>query len=145
MLVGWREKMSIDPSEIARATGYWAQYAAGLNAEDVKMFKVWGLTPEAAQSYTVQGFADLLKKHGPLWVASAEPGPHIRVVTGMVGDGTATGTLVYINDPWEQGMTSFKPSNRGSRYTETYQRFVEKQETLGRQEIKLQGIYVAHN
>ncbi|MEW5918517.1 MAG: papain-like cysteine protease family protein, partial [Gemmatimonadota bacterium] len=30
MLVGWREQMSIDPSEIARATGYWAQYAAGL-------------------------------------------------------------------------------------------------------------------
>ena len=145
MLVGWRDQMSIDPSEIARATGYWAQYANGLHPEDVTMFKVWRLTPEAAQTYTVLGFADLLKKHGPLWVASAEPGPHIRVVTGMVGDGTPTGTLVYINDPWEQGMASFRPGNRGSRYTETYQRFVEKQNELGRREITLQGIYVAHN
>ncbi|HJU73576.1 MAG TPA: papain-like cysteine protease family protein [Gemmatimonadaceae bacterium] len=145
MLVGWRDKMSIDPSAIARATGYWAQYAQGLHAEDGNMFKVWRLTPEPAQTYTVQGFADLLRKHGPLWVASAEPGPHIRVVTGMVGDGTPTGTLVYINDPWEQGMQTFRADNRGSRYTETYQRFVEKQSELGRREINLQGIYVAHN
>lgn len=145
MLVGWRDQMSIDPSEIARATGYWAQYADGLHPEDIRMFKVWRLTPEAAQTYTVPGFADLLKKHGPLWVASAEPGPHIRVVTGLVGDGTPTGTLVYINDPWEQGMQAFRPGNRGSRYTETYQRFVEKQSELGRREITLQGIYVAHN
>jgi len=144
MVVGWRDRISVDPSEIARATGYWAQYAAGLNAEDTQMFKVWRLTPEAAQTYTVAGFADLLKRHGPLWVASAEPGPHIRVVTGLVGDGTAAGTLVYINDPWELGMASFHLPNRGSQYTESYQRFVEKQESLGRQEIKQQGIYVAH-
>jgi hypothetical protein len=145
MLVGWRDKMSVDPSEIARATGYWAQYANGLHAEDTQMFRVWRLTPEAAQTYTVEGFADLLRRHGPLWVASAEPGPHVRVVTGMVGDGTATGTLVHICDPWEQGMAAFRMPNHGSRYTETYQRFVDKQNTLGRQEMRLQGIYVAHN
>lgn len=145
MVVSWRDKVSVDPSEIARANGYWAQYAAGLHPEDVSMFKTWRLTPEAAQSYTVTGFADLLRKHGPLWVASAEPGPHIRVVTGLVGDGTPEGTLVYINDPWEQGMAAFRLPNKGSRYTETYQRFVEKQEQLARRESTLQGIYVAHN
>ena len=145
MLVSWRDRISIDPSAIASATGYWAQYAAGLHPEDTQMFRVWRLTPEAAQSYTVQGFADLLKRHGPLWVASAEPGPHVRVVTGMVGDGTPSGTIVHVNDPWEQGMVAFRMPNRGAQYTETYQRFVEKQETLGRQEIALQGIYVAHN
>lgn len=145
MLVSWRDRISIDPSQIASATGYWAQYAAGLHPEDTQMFRVWRLTPETAQSYTVQGFADLLKRHGPLWVASAEPGPHVRVVTGMVGDGTPSGTIVHINDPWEQGMVAFRTPNQGAQYTETYQRFVEKQETLGRQEIALQGIYVAHN
>jgi hypothetical protein len=62
----------------------------------------------------------------------------------LVGDGTAAGTLVHINDPWELGMASFHLPNRGSQYTESYQRFVEKQESLGRQEIKQQGIYVAH-
>jgi len=145
MVVGWRDHISVDPSEIARATGYWAQYASGLDAEDTNMFSVWRLKAEAAQTYTVAGFADLLKRHGPLWVASAEPGPHIRVVTGMVGDGTPTGTLVHVNDPWESGMTSFRLPNRGSQYTESYQRFVEKQESLGRQEIRKQGIYVAHS
>jgi hypothetical protein len=145
MLVSWRDKVSVDPSEIARANGYWAQYAAGLHPEDVGMFRTWRLTPEPAQSYTVAGFADLLRKHGPLWVASAEPGPHIRVVTGIVGDGSPGGTLVYISDPWEQGMAAFRLPNSGSRYTETYQRFVEKQERLARRESALQGIYVAHN
>ena len=145
MLVSWRDRISIDPSEIARANGYWAQYAAGLHPEDVGMFNTWRLKPEPAQSYTVGGFAELLRRHGPLWVASAEPGPHIRVVTGMVGDGTPGGTLVHVNDPWEQGMTAFRTPNAGSRYTETYQRFIEKQEQLARRESRLQGIYVAHN
>jgi papain like cysteine protease AvrRpt2 len=145
MLVAWRDRISIDPSQIAQAAGYWAQYAAGLHPEDTQMFKVWRLKPETAQTYTVEGFADLLRTHGPLWVASAEPGPHIRVVTGMVGDGTPTGTLVHINDPWAQGMKVFSLPNAGSQYTETYQKFVEKQGTLGHQERALQGIYVAHN
>ena len=63
----------------------------------------------------------------------------------MVGDGTPGGTLVHVNDPWEQGMTTFRTPNAGSRYTETYQRFIEKQEQLARRESRLQGIYVAHN
>lgn len=145
MLAGWRDRMSIDPSQIASATGYWAQYAAGLHPEDTTMFRAWRLTPEPSTSYTVAGFAALLRRHGPLWVASAEPGPHIRVVTGMVGDGTPNGTLVYINDPWETGMAAFRLPNSGAQYSETYQRFVEKQETLARQESALHGIYVAHN
>ena len=42
------------------------------------------------------GLRKLLETYGPLWVASAEPlaGDHIRVVTGMAGDGTAHGTNV---------------------------------------------------
>lgn len=145
MLVGWRDQMSIDPSEIARATGAWAAYASGLNAEDVSVFPVWGMVPEPAQCYTVQGFYDLLNTYGPLWVASAEPGPHIRVVTGMTGDGSPDGTTLFINDPWETGMATFRLPNAGARYTETYSQFVQKQETLARQESNLRGaIYVAH-
>lgn len=145
MIVGWAEQMSIDPSEIARATGYWAQYQSGLSPEDVTVMNVWGFEPAPLQTLTVQGFADLLRSRGPLWVASAEPGPHIRVATGMQGDGTPDGTLVHINDPWEQGMTSFRPSNRGSQYTETYRQFVEKQSRLARQEMRIDApVYVAY-
>ena len=144
MLVGWRDRISIDPAEIARANGYWAQYKQGLHPEDTSMFQTWGLTPEHAQTYTVQGFAELLERFGPLWAASAEPGPHIRVVTGIAGDGTAAGTTLFINDPWEAGMKTFRLPNHGSQYTETYEEFVRKQSELGHREMQLQGIYVAH-
>jgi hypothetical protein len=41
-------------------------------------------------------------------------------------------------------MTSFRMPNNGSRTSETYQQFVEKQERLARQEMRVQGIYVVH-
>ena len=145
MLVGWRDKVSINPEEIANAIGYWKQYEQGLEPEDTTMFKYWGLKSENPQSYTVQGFANLLQDYGPLWVASAEPGPHIRVVTGIVGDGTPKGTLVYINDPWQEGMTTFSLPNTGSQYTETYEKFEEKQHSLAISERDIESaIYVAH-
>jgi hypothetical protein len=143
MLVAWRGNMSVDPSQIAAAAGAWAQYRDGLAPEDTSIFPIWGMQAEPAQSYTVEGFYRLLDTWGPLWVASAEPGPHIRVVTGMSGDGTPDGTMLYINDPWERGMTEFRLPNAGAQYTETYRQFVDKQETLARQEMRVQGIYVA--
>jgi hypothetical protein len=143
MLVGWRDNISIDPSEIAAAIGYWQQYKGGLDKEDTTMFKAWGLTPEPVQTYTVAGFRRLLEQYGPLWVASAEPGPHIRVVTGISGDGSPDGTNVYINDPWEKGMATFKMPNKGSQYPETYTAFERKQRALAIEE-SAGGIYVAH-
>ncbi len=145
MIVGWRDQICIDPSEIPRATGHWAQYQNGLSPEDVSVMNVWGFVPEPPQSYMIEAFADLLRYYGPLWVASAEPGPHIRVVTGIKGDGTPDGTILYINDPWEQGMTSFRATNRGSQYTETFRQFEQKQATLATQERNIAApIYIAH-
>ncbi len=143
MLVAWRDRMSVDPSEIARAAGAWAQYQAGLAPEDASIFPVWGLVPEPAQTYTIQGFADLLQRYGPLWVAGAVPGPHIRVVIGISGDGSPDGTIVHIHDPWERGMTTFRLPNAGARYTETYRQFEATQAALARQEMSVNGIYVA--
>jgi hypothetical protein len=145
MIVGWRDQMSVDPAEVARASGHWAQYRTGLLPEDASVFPVWGMAHEEGQSYTVQAFYDMLNRYGPLWVASAEPGPHIRVVTGMRGDGTPDGTTLFINDPWERGMATFRLPNAGAQYTETYTQFVQKMETLARTELHVQGIYVAHN
>jgi Papain-like cysteine protease AvrRpt2 len=149
MIVAWRDKVSVDPSEIARADGYWAQYAAGLAPEDTTIFKTWGLEPETAQSYTVQAFRSLLETWGPLWTGGllktgGLPTPHIRVVAGIEGDGTPDGTRVHILDPWEPGMVAFKLPNAGGRYTETYAEYERNQATLGQQEQAVQGIYVAH-
>lgn len=145
MIVGWRDQMSVDYTEIVRGAGYWQQYQQGLNIEDHAAHSMWGLVPESPQSYTVEGFADLLRNYGPLWVASAEPGGHVRVVTGMQGDGTPDGTTLYINDPWEQGMTSFRVNNQGSQITETYIQFVKKQAALADRTSRLpDAIFVSH-
>jgi hypothetical protein len=143
MLVAWRDRMSVDPSEIARAAGAWAQYQNGLAPEDTSIFPVWGMVPEPAQTYTIPAFANLLQQYGPLWVANAVPGPHIRVVTGINGDGTPDGTIVHINDPWERGMAAFRMPNAGAQYTETYRQFEATQAALARQEMAVNGIYVA--
>jgi hypothetical protein len=144
MIVAWRDKVSVDPAQIAAADGYWAQYRDGLAPEDTKIFETWRLVPEAAQSYTVEGFRSLLETWGPLWTAAAVPGPHIRVVAGIEGDGTPTGTRLHILDPWEPGMAAFKLPNAGGRYSESYAEYEAKQATLGLQEQTVQGIYVAH-
>ena len=146
MIVGWRERMSINPAEIARADGYWAQYnTAGLDPQDRRVMSTWGFVAENPQSYTIEGFVSLLRRYGPLWIATQELGPHIRVVTGIHGDGTPDGTILHINDPWEQGMTTFTPTNRGSQYTETYRQFEEKQHILAGREMSVEApIYVAH-
>lgn len=145
MVVGWRDRVCIDPSEVANAAGYWAQYAEGLQPEDTTVFAVWGLEPEPAMCYSVEGFADLLTSYGPLWIAAAVPGPHVRVVTALWGDGTVDGTNVAINDPWETGMTTFALPNDGATYTLTYAQLMDQMDTLGTQELSIPGaIYVAH-
>jgi len=146
MIVGWRDRISIDPQDIARGVNGWEQfYNNGLPADNVEMFSVWGLQYEYPQSYTIQGFTDLLNI-GPLWVATdLQDDAHVVVVSGIRGDGTPNGTILTILDPWEQGMTSFRPSNSGSTYEETYQEFVERQERLARSEMDQESaFYIAY-
>jgi N-acetyl-anhydromuramyl-L-alanine amidase AmpD len=138
MVVGWRDKMSIDPAEVASGSGHWAAFQNGLNPADVpSLAKTWGLVMEAPQSYTVEGFRNLLQSSGPLWVAAAVPGLHAIVVTGAYGDGTPDGTYVRIKDPWGRaaGSTPGSPApynetpGQGSEYELTYRQFVQQYET----------------
>ncbi|MGE5245573.1 MAG: Ig-like domain-containing protein, partial [Betaproteobacteria bacterium] len=141
MIVAFRDHVSVDPIDIAMAnstsqgcsscTGYWQQYVQGLNSAIYSDFlSTWGLVAEAPQTYTVDGFRQLLQQYGPLWVGTAQGGAHIRVVTGMSGDGTPDGTYVTVNDPWEPGMYPFRLPNAGGTYDERYTDFVAKQEYL---------------
>jgi hypothetical protein len=144
MLVSWRDQVSINFPDIVKANGYWHQYFNGLRADDRGIFPIFDMVDQPAQTYTVLDFKRLLEIYGPLWVATSENSPHIRVITGIRGDGTPDGTILYINDPWEKGMQRFRPSNKGAKYTETYREFIRQQETLAHQEKNVQGIYVAH-
>ncbi|MCG3158213.1 MAG: hypothetical protein DKINENOH_04854 [bacterium] len=104
MVVGWRDRLSIDPAEIAAGAGRWQEYHTGLYPRDhAALGQAWRLVAEPPQSYTVEGFRRLLETNGPLWIGVAVPSGHAVTVTGMYGDGTPEGTFVRYNDPWPAG------------------------------------------
>lgn len=110
MLIGWRDSVHVDPEDVARACGRWAEYRDGLEASDVRGFAAaWQLIAERPAVIDPPRLHGLLAANGPLWVGEASPGLHVVVVTGMVGDGTDTGTRLRVLDPW--------PVGRGERYT----------------------------
>jgi hypothetical protein len=150
MILGWRDRISIDPSTIARNPGgaqYLSQLQEGLNSNDVYILQPWGLVVRVPQSNTVERFAQLLEQYGPLWVAARVPfiGSHIRIVTGMDVEPNPDLTRVYINDPWERGMLAFRWPNRGAQYSTTYKQFVAEVDNLAFAEmLEPAPVYVAH-
>ena len=151
MIVAWKRQITIDPVMIASNPGgisYLAQFlnnGPGLDPNDATILRRWGLVAEAPQSYSPSGFADLLRRYGPLWVASSVPGPHVRVVTGFQPAASELSSIVAINDPWEAGMTTFRLPNRGASYTRSYLQFTNDVTRLARSEMSQPApVYVAH-
>jgi hypothetical protein len=134
MILAWRNQASFDPSMIAAnngGTSYMPQLRTGLDPNDRYILERNGFSLEEPQCYSVEGVADLLDRFGPLWVASAAPAPHIRVVTGM------TGGRMHINDP--------APVNQGARYDASFSQFWGAMESLGARERRERApIYVAY-
>jgi hypothetical protein len=117
MVVGWRDRMLVDPQAVANGAGGWEAYRDGLHPDDISdLARAWGLVIEPSLPRTVEGVRSLLERIGPLWVGEASPGLHSIVVTGAHGDGTEEGTFVRINDPW--------PIGRGERYAVSFREFV---------------------
>ncbi len=138
MVVGWRDRVCIDPAAIAAGTGTWAAYANGLAPSDIPtLASAWGLTAEPPQCYGVDALRDLVQTKGPLWVAAAVPGLHAIVVTGIYGDG-ADNTFVRIDDPWDRDPGTpgapgayLNTHDNGSQYVLTLQQFSQEYETPG--------------
>ena len=148
MIVAWRNHVIIDPIQIANDPGgisYLAQFQTGLDPNDNYILRRFGLVSEAPMCYTTSALNGLLNRFGPLWVAAAVPGPHIRVVTGLLEGTSDQDAQVSINDPWEKGMNVFRMPNRGSHYYMTFAEFMGQVETLGSRELSEPlPIYVAH-
>lgn len=76
----------------------------GLKSADKPAFlQRLGLEAEPPRSFSVEGFAELLKTHGPLWItADEDPGAnfsvHARVLIGLRGDGTPGNTMAFFLD-----------------------------------------------
>ena len=127
MILSWKHQKMFTPAQVAQKVGYEKMREQGLHPEDTKAFKDWGFTWLYPQSFMVAGFAELIRQHGPIWVATAVPTPHVRVVTGFEAHPDPARALVYINDPG--------PVHKGSVYIETYETFSTKKNTLASKEL----------
>jgi N-acetyl-anhydromuramyl-L-alanine amidase AmpD len=139
IVTGWRDQQSIRPEDVARMAGRGTE-AGIMPAERAVLAEVFGLVTEPPQSYTVEGFRQLLEKNGPLWVGVVAAPPlaaHAVVVTGMWSDGNpdGSGTCVRIVDPWDRdpGHSCAPGPYRsthlaGSRYTMRWMDFVREYE-----------------
>jgi N-acetyl-anhydromuramyl-L-alanine amidase AmpD len=133
MVVGWKELLSLSPETIAQIAGRTT--ATGLDPAQVEQFaREIGLVFTYPQSYTVDGFRQLLEAKGPLWIGAAVPGLHAIVITGMYQDGT--NTFVRITDPWDRQVgtpgapgTYLRTHSTGSRYIMRWEDFVHEYET----------------
>ncbi len=110
MILSWRQQASTVPEDITGDSEFWQQWCieGGLDPEHDQIFRHYHLTVDRAyQSYTPEDYARILQERGPIWVGtdvssegSTEAEPHAMVITGIAGDGTPNGTIVYMNNPW---------------------------------------------
>lgn len=107
----WNKRDAYDIPTVLKAVGgsYLALFInnKALPVADKPAFlQAMELKVEAPQNRTVAGWESLLRKHGALWVTTADAArdmPYFslraRIVTKVVGDGTMTGTLLMSLDP----------------------------------------------
>jgi hypothetical protein len=122
MLLSWKNGLAYTELQVAQQAGpdYEVDFTSnnGLTGPEVGSFATaLGLAAEAPQNWTVDGYAALLSSHGPLWVGSIiidanSIYKHVRVLSGMIGDGTFDGTIALIIDPdgarpYQESLTDF--------------------------------------
>jgi len=114
MILAWRQRASVTPEDITGDSEFWNQWCnPGLDLEDDRIFQHYRLTVDRTyQSYTPEDYARILQDRGPIWVGldvsratSTELRAHAVVITGIAGDGTAEGTMVYLNNPGRGGQS----------------------------------------
>jgi hypothetical protein len=131
MLQSWKAKalLSIDKVVESADPTYLLVYKSdsGLSARDKAGFlNALHLHSEPPATYSAQALEAKLRLWGPLWVTTAEPAGknfsiHARVVMGITGDGSGSGTILIIADP-----------DDGAKHTESLDAFTQKLSTLAR-------------
>jgi len=134
MIIGWRDQQSITPAYIAEVAG--KNISEGLFPSEHEVFAAsHNLEMLYNQSYTPEGFRDMLEANGPIFVinSDAASGIHAIVVTGMYGDGGQH--YVRVTDPWDRVVGSpgapgpyGSGHTTGSRYIMTWEDFTAEYE-----------------
>ncbi|WP_266170735.1 papain-like cysteine protease family protein [Dyella subtropica] len=143
MVVGWRDRQSVDPTLLARCARMDSSLSGGLMPADKRAFvNGLGLVIHPNACYTPDGFRQIVEANGPVWVTadvSATPGAqaiHAVVVTGMYRqDGQY---YVRITDPWDRVVGTpgaagsyLTTHNTGSRYIMSWDAFTGEFEAAG--------------
>lgn len=148
MIASWDRGHPVSANEVAEASDRLLELDRGLAPMDSELFGLWGMSTEAPQTYTPEGIMDLLRRHGPIWVAAMVSDPHVRVVTGFSHGGDPYAGRVHLNDPLAHGR-AFRRGNRGARYTEAFIKFIRRNEELGFSDLGVVSdtaypVYFAH-
>jgi hypothetical protein len=140
MMMSWHESASFPIAEVMyRAGAYWRNKFdsnEGLSIEEKPGFlSAVYLQDEPPMCYTVEGLLALLENNGPLWVTTDEqPGAgfaiHARIITGIYGDGTNSGTFLRINDP-----------DGGRQVIESFGEFTGKFEEVAEGGLRIQVVH----
>lgn len=147
IMMQWRAQASMSiATAIGRVGSTWLQMFnadQGLPGNKKAAFlAAAGLAYQWPQSLSAEGWEGLLRKFGPIWVTTDEdPGAdfaiHARVMTGIRGDGTESGTTLDIVDP-----------GTGTAYTENFGTFLRKYESEARDSkapLRLQIVHWPHD
>ena len=134
MLISWKNgfqqtvQQAMDSAGVAY--GLKVKADSGLAGSEKSAFlRTIAMRAEGPQTYTVSGWEQLLKNHGPLWVTSNEGGNeqfavHARVMIEISGDGSPVGTFVTLLDP-----------ATGTKVSETVQTFTNKMADVARSDL----------
>lgn len=124
MLVSWRRQQSLSIETALAGVGQkWVDLFkadTGLPGDEKAAFlTAAGMVAEPPQSYSLDGWEQLLRNYGPIWVTTDEaPGKawaiHARVITAIRGDGTPEQTFFTIVDPaggrqYQESIATFIP------------------------------------
>lgn len=111
MLTSWKRDQSVSIEDALGDVGQqwvtlFANPNAGLSYDDQPDFLAQaGLQAEPLMSHSVEGWEQLLRNYGPLWVTTFGGdnnnlwSAHARIIKGIIGDGTPSGTKFEIIDP----------------------------------------------
>jgi hypothetical protein len=163
MIYAWFRNVRVDPAEIRNGVGVWSYFpsewrTSGLLPNEPRVFQRFHFCCERPQPYNVDSLYRMLCTFGPLWVASSvdlggsRPAAHVRVITGIHGDGDPNNTYVVINDPWGDNLpasptSADMASNRGRTYEITFTSFLDQLNSLTereRREGQQNPIYIVH-
>jgi hypothetical protein len=141
MMISWRRRESMSISDAIATIG--EPYVSHFNNNQVLFWtdteafgRAAGMKAVPLQSFSLEGFADLLQRtRSPLFVSIHPHGnpqdlTHIVVVTGLVGDGTIDGTKVNYNNP-----------DGGHRRSMSYRQFHLRYEGSERQPLTVQILH----